>query len=350
MNPIEQDPSGRAAPPPRAPGEPSPASDDRLVTRAVEEYLAALEAGRKPDRQEFLARYPRIAEALAECLDGLEFIQGAAPRLQSSAADQPAVAIHPEGPLGDYRIVREVGRGGMGVVYEAVQTSLGRRVALKVLPFAAALDPKQLQRFKHEAQAAGHLHHQNIVPVYAVGCERGVHYYTMQFIEGQTLAAVIAELRQQGGPDAGGPALPLSQLALEMVSGCLPSAKQPVIEGVPTRPLARRPPATVLPAETIAQAGLSTERSIKSAAYFRSVAHLGVQAAEALDHAHQLGVVHRDIKPANLLVDGRGNLWITDFGLARFHSEAGLTLSGDLVGTLRYMSPEQALAKRELVS
>src|ERR1700719_3666759 len=107
--------------------------------------------------------------------------------------------IQPEGPLGDYRIVREVGRGGMGVVYEAVQISLGRQVALKVLPFAAALDAKQLQRFKNEAQAAAHLHHQNIVPVYGVGCARGVHYYAMQFIDGQTLAAMIAELRQLTG-------------------------------------------------------------------------------------------------------------------------------------------------------
>jgi hypothetical protein len=99
--------------------------------------------------------------------------------------------------LGDFRILREVGRGGMGIVYEAEQISLGRRVALKVLPFASTLDPKQLQRFKNEAQAAAHLHHQNIVPVYATGCERGVHYYAMQFIGGQTVAAIIADLRRQ---------------------------------------------------------------------------------------------------------------------------------------------------------
>ena len=94
--------------------------------------------------------------------------------------------------LGDFRIIREVGRGGMGVVYEAEQISLGRRVALKVLPFAATMDPKQLQRFHNEAKAAASLHHEHIVPVYAVGCERGVHYYAMQFIDGTTLAEVIA--------------------------------------------------------------------------------------------------------------------------------------------------------------
>src|SRR6266487_2074503 len=88
-------------------------------------------------------------------------------------------------PLGDFKLIREIGRGGMGVVYEAVQLSLGRRVALKVLPFAAAYDAKQLQRFRTEASAAAQLHHTNIVPVFAVGQDRGVHFYAMQLIEGQ---------------------------------------------------------------------------------------------------------------------------------------------------------------------
>ena len=97
--------------------------------------------------------------------------------------------------LGDYRILREVGRGGMGVVYEAEQVSLGRRVALKVLPFAAAIDPKQRQRFQIEAQAAAQLHHPHIVPIFSVGCDHGIHYYVMQFVDGRSLAAVLHELR-----------------------------------------------------------------------------------------------------------------------------------------------------------
>src|SRR5206468_5438911 len=117
-------------------------------------------------------------------------------------SDDPGPGL---GVLGDYHLLREVGRGGMGIVYEAVQLSLHRRVALKVLPFAAVTDPKQLQRFHVEAQAAAQLHHTNIVPVFAVGCERGVHYYAMQFIEGQTLAHVIEELRQIDGPTAEAP-------------------------------------------------------------------------------------------------------------------------------------------------
>src|SRR5487761_661960 len=173
-------------------------SDDPRVVRALEEYAAAVEAGRPTDRRKFQGRYPEIAAALAECLEGLEFVEAAAGQLAHPAAGRQKGAASvaefwPADTLGDYRIVREIGRGGMGVVYEAVQISLGRQVALKVLPFASALDAKQLQRFKNEAQSAAQLHHQNIVPVYGVGSERGVHYYAMQFIDGQALAALIGE-------------------------------------------------------------------------------------------------------------------------------------------------------------
>jgi tetratricopeptide (TPR) repeat protein len=219
-------------------------------------------------------------------------------------------------------------------------------VALKVLPFAATLDPKQLQRFQNEAQAAGLLQHQHIVPVYFVGCERGVHYYAMQFIDGRPLAEVLAELRHLAGRDGAAPpaAEPLSAAAEALVAG----RPRPLTERHPTAPDEQAPAPTEAVAETRAQAGPTTERSIRSTAYFRAVAQLAEQAAEALQHAHDLGVVHRDIKPGNLLLDGRGNLWVTDFGLAQFQTDARLTLTGDLVGTLRYMSPEQALGNRTL--
>jgi serine/threonine protein kinase/Tfp pilus assembly protein PilF len=325
------------------PSRPSAApSEDARVIRAMHEYLAALEAGQPPDRAAFLDRHADIAEALADCLEGLEFVHGLAPELspadEGDRAGEPAATdLQLEVPLGDYRIVREIGRGGMGVVYEAMQLSLGRRVALKVLPFAAALDPRQLQRFRNEAQAAAHLHHSNIVPVFGVGCERGVHFYAMQFIEGQTLAAVIGELRRaENEPEALATVTPRASVAVAEHQGKDEAVTTPHGQGAVTE-------------ETPARASLTTLGERRGREYYRKVAELGVQAAQALEYAHQTGVVHRDIKPANLLVDARGNLWITDFGLAHVQSDAPLTLTGDLIGTLRYMSPEQALGQRDLV-
>jgi serine/threonine protein kinase len=322
---------------------------DRDLAEVVEALTAQLKEGKGLDLEACMAQYPQYGDELRGLFPALNLLTGLS--RSGSASFPPAVSEEMNGrtagELGDFRILSEVGRGGMGVVYEAVQISLDRRVALKVLPFASTLDAKQLQRFKNEAQAAAHLHHQSIVPVYATGCERGVHYYAMQFIEGHTLAAVIAELRSKAQQ---------VHAAAERAPGAAAEAANAIrtVPWIPeedrpddsrhTAPGEALPPATLPP--TMPKAGISTERSTQSPAYFRSVAQLGVQGAEALEHAHQLGIVHRDIKPANLLVDGRGSLWVTDFGLAHCQGQAGLTMSGDLVGTLRYMSPEQALAQR----
>jgi len=267
------------------------------VGAILDAYLRALEEGRAPPREELLAQHPQCAAELAAALDGLEFIHLASREIPRGVKEGDALAERQL--LGDFRLVREVGRGGMAVVYEAEQVSLGRRVALKVLPFAAVLDPKQLQRFKNEALSAAHLRHPHIVPVYSVGCERGVHYYAMQLIEGQSLATVIREMRGQAPAPATGSKTPIT-----------------------------------------------SHGSNRAPGYVRMAVALGMQAAEALDHAHQLGIVHRDIKPGNLLVDGLGELWITDFGLARSMRDGDLTMTGELLGTYRYMSPEQTLAKR----
>jgi hypothetical protein len=187
---------------------PLPVPDDPRVIAALEEYALALQAGQAPDRDAFQARHPEIAPVLAECLDGLELMRGGA--VEVSPATAPAATsagsgVEPGTFLGDFHIRREIGRGGMGVVYEAEQVSLDRRVALKVLPLAATLNAKQLQRFQNEAQAAACLHHPHIVPVYAVGCERGVHFYVMQLIDGQSLADLIHELRQAAGLEGAEP-------------------------------------------------------------------------------------------------------------------------------------------------
>ena len=207
----------------------------------------------------------------------------------------------------------------MGVVYRAQQISLDRQVALKVLPLAALLDQKQIARFRNEAQAAAQLHHPNIVPVFAVGCERGVHYYAMQYIEGRALDRVVQELLSWA----------------ETQGGATTSRTQN---------------ASTFNAANLSTCDVfSTVASQQDGDYFRGVAQLGIQAARALDHAHQYGIVHRDVKPSNLLLDKQGKLWVTDFGLARFHADTGVTRTGDVVGTARYMSPEQAAGGSRLV-
>jgi serine/threonine protein kinase/Tfp pilus assembly protein PilF len=306
---------------------------ERLLAEAVAEITDRLHAGELVDVREHLARHPELADQLRPLLGALDLLA----RFSSSAGrDGPptraCAAEELSGTLGDYRILREVGRGGMGVVYEAEQISLGRRVALKVLPFAATMDPRHLTRFHNEARAAACLHHGHIVPVFAVGCERGVHFYAMQLIDGQTLAEAIRALRREAaGVQAAG----------------VQAAAAAAGAGEPTTPHLAGAAAT---AETPARVTLSTEGLRRGRGYYRKVAELGAQAAEALDYAHERGVIHRDVKPANLLLDGYGALWVTDFGLAHLqHAEGSLTMTGDLVGTLRYMSPEQALARRGVV-
>jgi tetratricopeptide (TPR) repeat protein len=303
------------------------ASESVVFAELVEELTAKLHGSAPFDVEAYLADHPTHAERLRALLPSLRMLNDLSKSGLGSSVLPPARESAGEvpGTLGDFRLLREVGRGGMGVVYEAEQISLRRRVALKVLPFAATMDPRQLQRFKNEAQAAAQLHHTHIVPVHYVGCERGVYFYAMQFVEGHSLAAVIAGLGAASRP-------------------VVKQANQPTMDQAAGQPI---PSAELDTAQMLD--GLSTARSTRNAAWFRTVARLGVEAAEALDHAHQHGIVHRDVKPANLLVDAAGHLWVTDFGLAQVQSDARITISGDLIGTLRYMSPEQALAQRRLV-
>jgi serine/threonine protein kinase len=307
-------------------------SDDREARR--NEVLLAcvemLEQGRAPDRVQLLAAHPDLRDDLETFLAGHdELARLTAPLRAAGHGDESGGIPSGIGELGDFRLLREVGRGGMGTVYEAEQISLRRRVALKVLPFAAAIDPRRLQRFKTEALAAAHVQHEKIVPVYAVGCERGVHYYAMQFIDGQSLAALIAELR------------PLRDEGRRRAASGHGEEDAETPRGAGER--------NSIEEASVAATTISRERSSDRRRYFDRVAGLGRQAALALESAHQSGIVHRDVKPGNLLLDLRGQLWVTDFGLAQVTGDAGLTITGELLGTLRYASPEQLLARRGIV-
>lgn len=315
-------------------------SDDGRVVSAVKDYMKLLDAGEAPSQEEFLKQHSDIAQELRPSLEGLALVHQAAdprPELQSMV---PPDAEFTAKPIGDFQIVGELGRGGMGVVYEAIQLSLGRHVALKVLPFASGLDEVRLQRFRNESHAAAALHHTNIVPVYAVGSDRGVHYYAMQMIDGSTLAELIDNMR-----DA-------NQLTIDQ----LPDSKKSTAGVITERKERKSGPDEKANEsfgagggnETVARHSTILSESMPGRKrYFRSVVHMIQQAATAIQHAHQYGVVHRDIKPANLLLDSTGKIWVTDFGLAQVQTEASqLTRTGDPMGTLRYMSPEQAAGDR----
>jgi serine/threonine protein kinase/WD40 repeat protein len=275
--------------------------------RLLDEYSSRLQRGEEPDIESFLAGHPAHADELRQMLLAARALASLGGSIRSQdRRPLPRDQQLPTEVLGDFRLIGEIGRGGMGIVYEARQISLGRHVALKILPFAAVLDPRTLQRFKNEARAAATLDHPHIVAVYSVGEDGGVPYYAMQLINGRSLAEIIADHRGRGESSEKSPA--------GGTGGDGSSARG-----------AKR----------------STGNRSRNRERMRQAARWGIQAARALEHAHQRGIVHRDVKPSNLLVDAAGNLWVADFGLALTHEDPGLTMTGEPLGTLRYMSPEQ---------
>ena len=243
-------------------------------------YIDRLNRGEKFHPQEIMARHPRIGEELLECLEGYIDSEPA------SGKDWPL------GSLGDYTLRRQIGRGGMGVVYEAWENSMDRRVALKVLPPGVAVDARALHRFVREAKTAGQLSHPNVVSVYGMGLKEQTPFYAMEFVAGETLAQLLDRLKTAG-----------------------PEAQTPF--------------------------GKKDEFR-----YFATLAEVFAAVADGLQHAHSKGIIHRDIKPSNLILDREGRLRILDFGLARLEGQESLTMSGDIVGTPLYMSPEQARRKK----
>jgi tetratricopeptide (TPR) repeat protein len=247
------------------------------LRRVSAEIVASLQRGEQPSLAEWQQRHPELARDLPRLFQETIPLRR---NLAEPDTDPPAAPTPPDSSLrdlGDYHLVREIGRGGMGVVYEAHQRSLGRRVALKILPFQVAHAQLTLERFRREARSAAQLHHTNIVPVFEVGQEGDICFYVMQYIDGWGLDQEIVRLGRE----------PL-----------------PLLE------------------------------------HQRRVAQLGEHVARALAYAHQRGIIHRDIKPANLLLDRSGTIWITDFGLAKASGD-DLTVTGDVFGTFCYMAPER---------
>jgi serine/threonine protein kinase/tetratricopeptide (TPR) repeat protein len=328
-------------------------SDDRNpVERLAEEFLERHRRGEHPPLTDYVNRFPEWAEEIRELFPALVMME----RLKPAEGDITGSflcdgrAQHGRIPerLGDFRILREVGRGGMGIVFEAEQESLGRHVALKVLPSHALLNPNHLQRFLREARSAAKLHHTNIVPVFGVGEGEGLHYYVMQFIAGTGLHEVINELRRLKAtngsdeheldiPPVPGSLLAVTRGLLTAQFAASPSQQTETTNGSNASRVADTP----MPVARDLQAG-SAILSRSGRNFPKEVARVGLQVAEALHYAHGQGVLHRDIKPSNLLLDVQGTVWVTDFGLAKAMVDSdNLTNEGDVLGTLRYMAPER---------
>lgn len=317
---------------------------DSLLGQLVDDYLQRLAGGERVDCEEYALAHPEIATLIRQTFPLLSMIR------ESSAGvalgDKPDLSSSRR--LGDFQLLHELGSGGMGFVYEAEQLSMGRRVALKILPLAGALQQKSLQRFRNEVRAAAMLDHPHIVSVYSIGEERGVHYYAMQLIHGQTLAEVIGKLSQPLSSES-----PLNGNTISRIlSADHPVPSSSSLESTCDIGAENDDQSARGSASTRAgvQAGIGTIPSMApTSEFFRSVAELGVQGAEALQHAHEQGVIHRDIKPGNLMLDAHAQLYVTDFGLALIETDTRVTMTGDLLGTLRYMSPEQTLGKGVVV-
>ena len=303
------------------------------VEELVNEFLDRYRQGQRPTLTEYTAKHPELASRILALFPAMlvleELGSGDGSPAERRSGQSPGADSTPM-RLGDYLVLRPIGSGGMGVVYEAIQESLGRHVALKVFPSHLGQDAIRLERFHREARAAARLHHNHIVPVFGVGEHEGLHYYTMQYIRGHGLDAVLREVER------------LRHHRLDTaVSFVTRDDAEIARASCDPRSIDLRGPITraVVPPDT------SNDRSdlsnLPAPEYVLSVARIGVHVAEALDYAHQQGVLHRDIKPSNLLVDAQGHVWVTDFGLAKAQDSDELTGTGDVVGTLRYMAPER---------
>ncbi len=285
------------------------ASEHDPLDSIIEEFTARVRGGEHPTVKEYVDRYPESAERIRELFPALAEIEHVGFTLGHVEESKKTVTR-----IGEYSILREIGRGGMGVVYEAVQESLGRHVAIKVLTASVNRNPQYLDRFRREARAAGKLHHTNIIPVFGTGEADGIPYFTMQYIPGSDLDQVL-------------------KCVVRMRCRTTGLTKSDIANGVGVST------ATNTTANGSSSGELLGAEPEKQ--YFERIAKLGVQAADGLAYAHSQGVLHRDVKPSNLLLDANGVLWIADFGLAKSEDGDNFTASGDLVGTVRYMAPER---------
>jgi len=316
------------------------------VELLADDFLARCKRGEKPTIKEYCDQHPDLAGEIRDVFEAVLMVEDLKPGsddVSGSVGESAKVDGKRLDQVRDYRILCKIGRGGMGVVYEAEQQALGRRVALKVLPRTSAGDGSAQIRFQREARAAARMHHTNIVPVFDVGQDGDYLYYAMQLIHGQGLDLVIDDLKRLRAQSTAVPAKEAvaedRSIAASLVAGQFEkedlAAVGPDDTGATGAYEGSAPSSAMLPG----QSEISTATSNRQA-YFRSVSQIGLQTASALSYAHSRGIIHRDVKPGNLLLDTTGNVWVTDFGLAKT-GDSAMTHTGDILGTIRYMSPER---------
>ena len=294
-------------------------------------------------------RHPELADEIRDFFPAVVEIEGV-----KAAAKEPVTKDEIQPPplkqLGDFRILREIGRGGMGVVYEAEQISLGRHVALKVLTQRMLRDEPQRRRFEAAKRRLLRMHHTNIVPVFGSGEHEGTPYYVMQFIQGLGLDVVAEEIARVDGVISDAAARrDVSAVTESLLTGRYQlSSKAETSVGPPFGLAVTDTTGVTVSLIRPGSAGVADEHLRRKFTYCQGVARIGVQVAEALEYAHRQGIIHRDVKPSNLLLDLSGTAWVADFGLAKADDQDNLTRTGDMLGTLRYMPPEAFECKSDL--
>lgn len=283
-------------------GLPIGAHTDRDVSRdpvelAASAFAEELRKGQYPNVEAFARRYPEHADRIRQMLPLVAAMESWKTNRELSGAKQSSAPTMKFERLGDCRIVKEIGRGGMGVVYEAVQEPSGRRVAVKVLPWRFEETSPWRQRFEREARTTESLDHDHIVRCYGWGQTEGWCYYVMHLVEGVSLDRIIRLLREPAG--------------------------------------------TVFADELHDSATAVSAARVLRRDSWGQIAKIGLQAASALRYAHEKGILHRDIKPANLLLDRHGTVWLADFGMASQTDALQKPGARHFGGTLTYLAPEQ---------
>ena len=314
----------------------SPDSEQTLLAQLAEKFLLEQQQGNSPTIEQYANAHPEIADRIQDLFPTLVVVdQLAADSIPAPNHTRPIEDAPLQ--LGDYQLVREIGRGGMGVVYEAQQTKLHRTVALKLLPKTSAQDQQSIERFQLEAQAAAKLQHPNIVPVFEVGEQEGWQFLAMQMVHGIGLDRVLDVIREHSyleQSDKLNQTRPSDDLKSQSI------AKQVVFANWKTSSSGLQSSTTNSPAIDQDVQQLSRAPDARARNFFNNVARLGFEISRAIEHAHRQGILHRDIKPSNLLLDHQGKVWVSDFGLAK-SVDHDITKTGDIVGTLCYMAPER---------